>query len=391
MNKQAIFAVGAVVLAVACVGAVAWRSLGSDRGEATRVQGARVAAVEVSAVEIGDIEADRVLSGTLASPVIFDIAPKVAGRVVELKVNVGDRVSRGQVVALLDDDESRLSVAQANADLRVAEANLAEARSTIEIAERSSERVRTLRQRGVASESQLDAIEADMLAKRSAEAVAEARVERARAEVAAAKVRLGYTRVTADWAGGDDERVVSERYVDAGVTLSANTSLMTIVELDPLHAVAFVTERDYGRLAIGQPASVTTDAYGDEVFIGEITRIAPVFSEASRQARVEVTVANESMRLKPGMFARIVVVVDRVEGVTIVPAAALTRRDGMAGVFVLNEDGESVAWRPVRPGLENGGRLEVEGPGVTGQVVTLGQQLIEDDSLVRASSRGQGP
>jgi len=349
-----------------------------------------VAAVEVGAVETGTIELRRVLSGTIASPVSFDISPKVGGRLVELRVDVGDAVERGDVVALLDDDEYRLEVRQAEADLRVAEANLAEARSAIEIAERESDRVRTLRERGVASASALDAAEADMLAKRSAEAVAEAMVARAEASLAAAEVRLGYTRVAADWSGGDGQRVVSERYVDAGSTVSANTPLLTIVELDPVLAVAFVTERDYGRLELGQRATLTTDAFSGETFEGEITRIAPVFREASRQARVEVTVSNDERRLKPGMFARIEAVVDRAEGATIVPASALTRREGSAGVFVLSEDGRTVAWREVEAGIEYGGRLAVTGEGVSGRVVTLGQQLISDGSAVSATRRGGG-
>lgn len=379
---------GVVVLAAVLFGAGAWRSLGSGQQASSATPGVRVAAVEVAAVERGDIEVTRVLSGAIDSPIAFDVAPKVAGRVVELRVDVGDGVRRGQVVASLDDDEHRLAVAQAKADLRVAEANLAEARAAIEIGERSSERVRTLRERGVASDASLDSMEADMLAKRSAEAVAAARVERARATVAAAEVRLGYTQVTADWPDGDAERVVSERFVDAGTTLSANTPLMRMVKLDPVVAVVFVTERDYGRLSVGQTVNLTTDAFAGETFTGEISRIAPVFNAASRQARVEVKVANPSMRLKPGMFARLAVVLDRAEDVKVVPSAALTHRGGEAGLFVLSEDGGSVSWQPVRPGLEQAGRLQVEGEGVTGRVVTLGQQLLEDGSAVRASDRG---
>ncbi|MEM6854461.1 MAG: biotin/lipoyl-binding protein, partial [Planctomycetota bacterium] len=145
MTRRAMVTVGVATLAVVGAALGAWRSLGSGEANPTRGQAARAASVEVAPVEVGDIELRRVLSGTIASPVTFDIAPKVAGRVFEIKVEAGDRVERGQVVAVLDDDEYRLEVKQANADLKMAEASLAEARSAIEIGRRERERVRTLR------------------------------------------------------------------------------------------------------------------------------------------------------------------------------------------------------------------------------------------------------
>ena len=101
---------------------------------------------------------------------------------------------------------------------------------------------------------------------------------RAEASLETANIRLGYTRITAGWSGGDDQRVVAERYVDEGETVSANTPLLRIVELDPITGVIFVTERDYARLQPGQEVLLlTTDAYPGEDFQGRIERIAPVF------------------------------------------------------------------------------------------------------------------
>ena len=84
----------------------------------------------------------------------------------------------------------------------------------------------------------------------------------------------------------------------------------------------FVTERDYARLQTGQVASLTTDAFASETFSGTIQRIAPVFRESTRQARVELRVDNLELRLKPGMFVRATVILDRVEDAVIVPEQA---------------------------------------------------------------------
>ncbi len=346
-----------------------------------RGKGPQAAPVEVARIQQGSIELRRTFSGALEAPARFVVAPKVSGRIERVLVDLADTVKRGQVVAELDDDEYIQAVAQARADLAVARANLTEAESALEIAAREYRRIETLRKRGATSDAQLDTAEANQLAKQAQLEVARARLAKAEAFLETANIRLGYTRVKAGWTGEDEERVVSERYVDEGDTVSANTPLMSIVALHPMTGVIYVTEKDYGSLQPGQPVSLTTDAY-DETFPGHISRIAPVFREATRQAKVELTVENRQHRLKPGMFIRATVVLDRMPEAVIVPDQALTSRDDRVGVFVVSEDGRSVSWREVDAGIREGGRVQVKGEGLTGRVVTLGQQLLDDGSPI---------
>jgi RND family efflux transporter MFP subunit len=234
----------------------------------------------------------------------------------------------------------------------------------------------------MSSESQFDAVQADQLTKAAQVKVAEAQRTRAEAALESAKIQLGYTKVTADWSGGSDQRVVAERFVDEGETVSANTPLLSIVELDPVTGVIFVAEKDYARLRRDQPVSLATDAYPGEHFQGRIDRIAPVFRQATRQARVELVIENPEHRLKPGMFIRATVVLDRMSEATIVPEQALATRDDRIGIFVVSEDSRSVAWREVTVGIREGNRVQVTGEGLTGRVVTLGQQLVNDGSAI---------
>ena len=382
-----------ILVLLAAVGAAAW--LGQERlfgttGERPSSRGDRVHAVpvEVAAIERGPIERRRAFTGTLEARAEFVVAPKVGGRIEEIAVDLADTVTRGQLVARLDDDEFVQTVAQVEADWAVAKANVAEARSLLEIAERELERNDNLRKRGVASASQLDAAKADQLAKLAHVDVTKAQLARAEAELEAARIRLGYTQISANWRGGGEERVVAERYVDEGETVSANAPLLRIVEIDPITAVFFVTERDYALLEPEQVASLRTDAFPGETFAGRIARIAPVFRESTRQARVEVWLDNSGVRLKPGMFVRAEVVLDRVAEATIVPEQALVRRDGRDGVFVLNADGKSVSWREVAEGIRHGGQVQVQAQGedLGSHVVTLGQQLLDDGSAVSVES-----
>jgi RND family efflux transporter MFP subunit len=346
--------------------------------------------VEVAPVEQGRIQRQRFFSGTLQAQTEIVLSPKISGRIEQLDVDVADVVSRAQVVARLDDDEYVQVVRQAEAELAVAKANLAEAESLLKIAQRELERTDKLRQRGVSSETQLDAARADQLVKQAHVTVTKAQVIQAEAALESARIRLGYTVVTAGWRGGSEQRVVAERYVDEGETVSANTPLLRIVELDPISVVFFVAERDYALLKQGQSASLTTDAYPDNSFFGEIKRISPVFRESTRQARVELQVDNDQFRLKPGMFVRVMVILEQAEAVTIVPEYSLATRGEQSGVFIVSAEGDAVIWRPVTVGIQQGSRVQVIGESISGRVVVLGQHLLDNGSAIGIVSKGSG-
>lgn len=343
----------------------------------------RIASVEVAAVQQRPLEFERTFSGALEPESELVVAPKVSGRVERLALDMSDTVHRGQIVAFLDDAEYAQAMKQAEAELAVAKANLTQAKSALEISRRENQRIAELRQRGIASDSEYDVAQADLLQNQAQVKVAEAQVSRAEATLESARIRFEYTRVSADWNEGDSNRMVAERFVDEGDTVSANQPLFRVVQLDPILAVLSVTERDYGRLTVGMEARFMTDAFPGEVFRGQVARIAPVFGETSRQARVELALANPNGRLKPGMFIRATITLERVEHAIAVPEAALTRREDVGGVFAVDETGQRVKWIPVETGIRSGGWVQVVKPAVSGRVVTLGQHLIDDRAPVR--------
>lgn len=388
LGATAAVATVCLVVVVALAG-LAWLRSGSAAGGG-RGGETSPAAVEVATIEVGCLEGRRAYSATLEARARVTIAPKVAGTIVSLPVDLGDLVARGDVIARLDSAEFGQAAAQAEAEMEVVRAQLAEARSAAEIAARELSRSESLHERGIASDAQLDTVRAQDLSARSAVAVARAQLERARAAREAAEIRLGYATIRADWdvatTSDDATRVIARRMAEVGDTVGANTPILSVVELDPIRAVFFATQRDYGRLGIGQRVSVSAEAFPERSWQGEIARIAPVFDEASRQARIEVVVPNADLALKPGMFVRAEVVLDVAESSAIIPEAALTRRDGRDLVFVLKEDGKSVRAQPVTIVVDAGDRVAVEAstgnllPG--SRVVTLGHQLIGDGSSV---------
>lgn len=365
--------------------AVGWLIMGHDEkrgGIGMSTIAATPVPVEVARIQRGPIELKRTFSGELEAFAEFVVAPKVNGRVERFFVNIADKVERGQVVAELDNDEYIQAVAQAEADLEVARANLFEAESAQVIALREFKRTESLLNRGIASQSEYDAARQELHSKEAQLKVAAAQVKKAESSLETANIRLGYTQVTAGWTGGGEQRVVAERYMDDGQTVAANAPLLLIVELHPIIGVIFVTEKDYARLKPGQLVSLKTDAYPDEHFTGRIDRIAPVFRKSTRQARIEMIIDNPKHQLKPGMFIRVSVVLAKVTDAVIVPEQALTKRNDKNGIFLVSADGKTAIWHEVRVGVRDGNWLQVEGEGLTGRVIVLGQQLVSDGAAI---------
>lgn len=328
------------------------------------------------------LELRRTFSGSLEATRRTNVASKIAGRVERVRVDLADEVENGQVLIELNDDEEAAALRQAEAAMAVADANLREARDALEISRRTLQRQETLRDRGVTSDAQLDAARAEQLAATSRVAVAEAELQRAMSATETARIRLGYTSIAGLWTEGDDLRVVADRSVEEGDTVQANQSLITLVELDPIKSVVFVTERDYGRLQPGQSCVIRTDAYPTRTFSGKVARIAPVFEAGSRQARVELTVDNPDRQLRPGMFIRAEVVLGEEDDAITVPEAAIIRREDKEILFLANENATSVRRIVVQTGISDRGKVQVLEPELNGRVVVLGQQLLEDGAAI---------
>ncbi|OPZ30150.1 MAG: Macrolide export protein MacA [Deltaproteobacteria bacterium ADurb.BinA179] len=339
-------------------------------------------AVEVAPVARQAINEIGIYTGTLLPESQFTVAPKVAGRLEKILVDIGDEVRRGELIALLDDDEFVQQVDQARAELDVALANIEESSSELGLRRREFERAKTLREKKIISESELDAAEAQYTAALAKQKVAQAQAVQKEAVLKAAQVRLDYTRIRASWEDSSRSRVVGERYVDEGAMLAANDSIVSVVGIDTLKAVIHVIERDYPRIRAGQEAIITTDAHPGQTFSGTIARVAPVLKEAARQARVEITVDNPGKALTPGMFVRVQIRFDRRENARVVPVKALVRNNGTRSVFLADMEHSRARLVPVEIGIIEEDMAEVVSPEIAGFVVTVGHHLLEDGSQI---------
>lgn len=346
---------------------------GGDSGRFGRPQ----VAVEVDTVRHEPIQDRRQFTGSIYPIYQYIVAPKVSGRVMTINKRIGDWVRRGEVIAKIDDAEYQQAVLEAEANLRISQANLAETKSQFELAEQELERVQSLQEKGIASPSELDAATTNYEALKSRIELAQAQVEQRQAALNSARIRLGYTVLK-----GTEPGFVGERFVDEGSLLAPNSPVVTVIGIDTVIVRTTVIERVYGLISLGQPAEVEVDAFPDKSFAGKVSRLAPMLNEESRVAQLEVEVDNDSRLLKPGMFCRVNVVLAENDSAQVVPSKAVVRRGESNGVFLVNQDESTAHYVPVEIGITTPEMTEVKSPPLEGLVVTLGQHLLEDGSSV---------
>ena len=381
-RKTRVYTVLAFLFLVFFVWQIITRVFVGGSGQAAGRRGVSVA-VEIGAIEKGAIRDVGTFSGTLIPKSYFTVVPKISGRLKELYVDIGDRLMRGQPVAVLEDEEYQQQVIQADADLGIAKANLEEAKSSLELTRREFERAKALHGKGLLSDSELEAIEAQFGTQDARYKVAMAQLANQQAALETAKVRLSYTRIRAVWEKGRDVRFVGERFVNEGAMLSSNTPILSIIELQPMTAVIHVAEKDYFRLKPEQPVDLTSGAFPGTAFSGRVVRIAPLLKETSREARVEVEVENPDSVLKPGMFVNARIEFASRAETMIVPVSALVTRGGRQGVFLADLENKKAVFLPVTLGIVEGERAEVIEPAqASGFVVTLGHHLLMDGTTL---------
>lgn len=359
---------------------LAMRHLQKEKGGASsfgppRAQGP--VAVEIAEPSIRSISDVREFAGTVKASYKYVVSAKVGGRLVSLKKRIGDDVRSNEIIGRIDDTEYRHALQEAQALVRVGSASVAEAQAQVSFTVRELERVRGLLEKGIASQVEFETLQTQLQTQKSRLELAKAQLDQREALVAQAKTRLGYTYIRASKPG-----FIAVRHVDGGAQLSVGGPVVTVVGIDTVYVELAATERDYQRLSPGKNATVTVDALAGKEFEGRVHRVAPFFQEASRTAAVEVALKNDSLLLKPGMFAKLKIVLEREDSAVVVPSSAVVDRDGMFSIFTLG-DSAKVKQVPVSVGINDGTFAQITSPETfSGPVVTLGQHLLRDGGKV---------
>ncbi|HZP88864.1 MAG TPA: efflux RND transporter periplasmic adaptor subunit [Burkholderiales bacterium] len=278
------------------------------------------------------------------------IAAQVMGRVVELRVDVGDRVKAGQVIARIDEREA----AQAQAS---SEAQVAQARANLENARLSLERAQRLFQSKFVSQAAVDTAEAQFKA-------AEAQLKAARAAAGQAAVSRGYSTVVAPLGG-----VVAARHVELGEMAAPGKPLFTVFDPSDMRVIAEVPQSRVAEIKAHGRASVEVPSTGEWIKVQSMI-VLPSADPRTHSTRVRLEMGEASKGIYPGVYARAHFAVGR-EKKLVVPAKSVLRRSEVSGVYVLDSKGIA-RFRQVRVGEPTGdGYVEVLAGVDAGEQVAL--------------------
>ncbi|HEX5385496.1 MAG TPA: efflux RND transporter periplasmic adaptor subunit [Gemmatimonadales bacterium] len=310
-----------------------------------------------------EISTGPAVSGTLEPVQQAQVRAEIAGTVLETNYEEGQRVTKGALLARIDQRGVQDAYLSARAQLRSAEQTLADAR-------RNAERSATLEKAGAIAERDLEAAQ-------SAEANAEAAVADARARLATAERTLAYTQVRAPISG-----VVSARQASAGDVLQAGDPIYTIVDPSSLQLEGTVPAEQLRELTRGAPVEFTITGYPGQTFRGRIDRINPAADPATRQVRVYITIPNTDRRLVAGLFAEGRVGTEVRRGL-LAPAAAVDQQ-GIAPTVLRLQQGRAeqvqVQLGPRDPATD---KLELRGGVAAGDTVILETAGVTPGSEVR--------
>lgn len=302
-----------------------------------------------------------------------DVMAKVSGYIRDIPVDIGDRVSKDQLLATLEvpemqDDLNRAaaSIEEANADLAAARDELQRDESAQQMTHLSYTRILEVanKESGLVPQQQVDeahsrdlVAEAQVAAAKSRIAASQQRIRVSQAEQARYKTMFQYARITAPFAG-----VVTKRYANTGSLIQAGTSsqAMPVIRLSEngmLRLQLPVPESAVPSVHVGEPVDVNVSAL-HRTFPGVVKRSADKVDEATRTMKTEVDVPNPSLQLVPGMYAEVNLITSQHKKALAVPAEAIDGAGDSARVFVVRADG-AVAIVPVHLGLEDAHLVEV--------------------------------
>ena len=312
--------------------------------------------VDVVSVRVGNISREIRFTGSIEASTEVKLFPKITAKIEAVNVELGDPVKQDDLVALLESEEMRAQVAQAEAALQSIRAKwaqmevgarseeiaqvedlVAKAKAKLKDAENNYKRLKGLFNRGVIAKREFESAElAYTVAKSDFNSAREqlgmlmegatkedrqalwAQVRQAEAALDLARIRLSYTRITSPIDG-----TISQRFIDPGNLSIPTQPLVTIVQMDSVKVIVYFPENQIRFMVPGTEAQLMVAAYPDLFFHGRIDKVSPTLDPTTRLFSAEIKVLNEKRLLRPGMFTTVMLSVDPHVNALLVPKEAV--------------------------------------------------------------------
>ncbi|MEO9885141.1 MAG: efflux RND transporter periplasmic adaptor subunit [Balneola sp.] len=372
-------------------------SCSDDAQDQQRNQGSVVIpAVEAVQSQFGSLPLVERFSGNVVSENQIELYPEVNAQIAEVYVENGDYVNKGDVLVKLQDEPLRRQFQQSEANLKINNARLKQAKAQLSTIETQYKRIQTLADKDLSSELELEQINAEKISAEADVELAEAQVEQSQALVNERKNELTKTLIKSPLDG-----TIGQRNAQLGMQASASTPLFMIGDLSKLRVEIVLTESMLNQIKVGQTATITvSNENGDPVTItGELSRISPFLNEVTRSTEAEIDINNQNGLLNPGMYVPVDIFYGESQQATLIPTSAIfiDPNTGAEGIYTANSIGSEI--KPVNDSSSGvsaltaptdvtfqeidiiaRGKMEVAVSGLeSGKwVVTLGQNLLSE-------------
>jgi len=331
----------------------------------------KVIPVAVRIAEKGSIEHRLEFTGIVDAWKKLNLIPDVGGKIAKINVEIGDRVSKGTVLAQLDQQTFKLRLEQAEGGYAVAQA-------AFKNAEKNYRRALKLKKEGSMSSQQFEQIETGYQS-------AKAQLKSATAALDLAKWQVSVSVIRAPFSG-----VITAKYLNEGDMINPQMpsvpGVVQLMDLSRLKVQVYASENEITLIKKGQVVLVHLNAL-DNVIRGVVTNVNMAANPATRTFLVEISVPNYNGLLKAGMFARVEIIVEEKNDTIIIPSDAVLGRVGDFHVFLVQD--KKAVRRKVKPGIKQGTLMEILDGLVPGDsIVVTGQEIVQHGSFVIVNALG---
>ena len=339
--------------------------------------------VRTVTVEKGSVESKIAYLGNLEAYKEVHVYSTIPTRITELKVDVNNWVNAGDVLAVVENLKIKQGVLQTEAGLKSAQAQYDNVTT-------EWQRIQKLYEQNAVSKSQYDAVKTQKEA-------AEAMVNQAKAGMKSAKEQMNDSYIKAPITG-----IISARNFNIGDQTSPQFPVFTVVQMNKIKIMIDIVEAQISQIQQGQKAYIKVDTYPGEVFIGKVDKKYPTINPMTRTIKCEIVIDNSDLRLKPGGFARVEIVVDQHINVLVIPKHAIIEKTSLEYLggeirnnriiidkFVFVVQDSLALMREIQTGLVSSNDVEVLSGLMQGEkIVTIGQFDISDSTLVNIVEEG---
>lgn len=296
-------------------------------------------AVEAVQARVGSLPLEERLSGTVVADNQVEVYPEISGIVEQVMVRNGDTVQRGQALLRIRDTELRERLKQAEAGLQIANARAEQAEASLTQLQAQFDRAKTLAERNLTSQAELDNITAEFTSAQANLSLAKAQVAQAQSSVDEANMNLSRTVVRSPVSG-----LVGQRGIEPGQLISNNTRLFIVGNPDNLRITTVLTERMMTYVREGMKVEISSPSIPDSMLIANISRISPFLDPVSHTTTAEIDIKNPGGFLMPGMFVTVDVFYGQSQNATLVPNSAIYRHPltGIEGVYIARSIGSEI-------------------------------------------------